>query len=330
MKEESTTGKQVQDEIPADSSPDDMAQGGAAAVPEEHSQDRAAEEASPGKVAAADLFVSGSPEYAELNRLPDEEGATAPWLLTFADLMSLLLCFFILLFAMAELDVKKFSQVAQALAGALGGGKVIYIQESGALADRAESMAFINRSESRMATEYYAAQLRQELADEIREGKLRVVDEGQIITIHILQHGSFAAGSASLDPAFLPTAGKIRDALVDIPGRLTVAGHTDSTPIVNGRFISNWELSGARAFSVIHELLKGEVLAPERFVLTGHADTRPRTANGSTAERHRNRRVEIIIDQRSHAGEEQASYEFLRRNLSSELMRGNVEVQSSR
>lgn len=328
MKEE-TTGNQEQDEIPADSFSGDLEQGRAAAPPEEPSAALSAKESEPGKV-VADLFVSGSPEYAELNRVPDEEVSTAPWLLTFADLMSLLLCFFILLFAMAELDVKKFSQVAQALAGALGGGKVIYIQESGALADRAESTAFISRSESRMATEYYAAQLRQKLAEEIREGKLSVVDTGQIITIHILQNGSFAAGSATLDPAFLPTAGKIRDALVDIPGRLTVAGHTDSSPIVNGRFLSNWELSGARAFSVIHELLKGDVLAPERCVLTGHADTRPQAANGSTAQRQKNRRVEIIIDQRSHAGEEQASYEFLRRNLSSELMRGNIEVQGSR
>ena len=89
-------------------------------------------------------------------------------------------------------------------------------------------------------------------------------------------------------------------------------------------------MTGARAFSVIHELLKGGVLPPERFVLTGHADTQPRSPNNTEENRAKNRRVEIIIDQRSQTGEKQASYEFLRQNLSPEVIRGNIEVQSSR
>lgn len=290
----------------------------------------AAEKEGGGREDEAALFLSGSAEFEKMRHLPEEGGSAAPWVLTFADLMSLLLCFFILLFAMAELDVKKFSDVAQALAGALGGGKVIYIRDPGTMASEVKSTAFIRESQERIETEYYARELRKELAEEIRQKKLKVEEEGQIITIHILQNGSFAAGSASLDPAFLPTARKIRDALVDIPGNLTVAGHTDNHPIGNGRFLSNWELSGARAFAVIHELLKGGVLPAKRFVLTGHADTQPRAANDSEENRAKNRRVEIVIDQRKQAGEEQASYEFLRQNLSPEVIRGNIEVQSSR
>ncbi len=278
----------------------------------------------------ANLFISGSDEFHKLSHLPPESTGSAPWVLTFADLMSLLLCFFILLFAMAELDVKKFSQVAQALAGALGGGKVIYISESGSTASNVRSSAFIKESPERIETEYYAAELRKELSDEIKQQKLKVEDVGQIITIHILQNGSFGPASSDLNPAFLPTARKIRDALVDIPGNLTVSGHTDNDPISTDRFLSNWELSGARAFSVIHELLKGGVLPPERFVLTGHADTHPRGPNDTEENRAKNRRVEIIIDQRSQTGEKQASYEFLRQNLSPEVIRGNIEVQSTR
>ena len=278
----------------------------------------------------AALFISGSSDFEKIAHIKNETSGSAPWVLTFADLMSLLLCFFILLFAMAELDVKKFSAVAQALAGALGGGKVIYISENGSTAADIQNPAFIKESQARIETEYYAAELRKELSDEIKQKKLKVEDVGQIITIHILQHGSFGPASATLDPAFLPTAKKIRDALVDIPGNLTVAGHTDNQPIVTGRFLSNWELSGARAFSVIHELLKDGVLPANRFVLTGHAATQPRAANDTDANREKNRRVEIIIDQRSQTGEEQASYEFLRQNLSSEVVRGDIEVQSTR
>ncbi|MEN8257239.1 MAG: flagellar motor protein MotB [Thermodesulfobacteriota bacterium] len=290
----------------------------------------AAEKSRVEKEEEATLFISGSDEFQKLAHLPPESSGSAPWILTFADLMSLLLCFFILLFAMAELDVKKFSEVAQALAGALGGGKVIYIRESGSTAADIQSSAFVKESQQRIETEYYASELRKELSDEIQQQKLKVEDVGQIITIHILQNGSFGPASATLSPAFLPTAQKIRDALVDIPGNLTVSGHTDNYPISTDRFLSNWELSGARAFSVIHELLKGGVLPPKRFVLTGHADTHPRASNDSEENRAKNRRVEIIIDQRSQTGEEQASYEFLRQNLSPEVIRGNIEVQSSR
>ncbi len=278
----------------------------------------------------AAYFISGSDEFHKLAHLPDDRSGSASWVLTFADLMSLLLCFFILLFAMAELDVKKFTEVAQALAGALGGGKVIYIREAGSMAADMQNPAFIKESQKRIETEYYAAELRKELDEEIKQQLLKVEDVGQIITIHILQHGSFEPASATLNPAFLPTAKKIRDALVDIPGNLTVAGHTDNHPIATDRFLSNWELSGARAFSVIHELLKGGVLPAKRFVLTGHADTQPRAANNSEVNRAKNRRVEIIIDQRSKIGEEQASYDFLRQNLSPEVLRGNIEVQTSR
>lgn len=290
----------------------------------------AAEQSRVHKEEQAALFISGSDEFHKLSQVPEAQGGSAPWVLTFADLMSLLLCFFILLFAMAELDVKKFSEVAQALAGALGGGKVIYIREDGSTTADLQRSVFVKESQQRIETEYYAAQLRKELDEDIKQQKLLVVDEGQIITIHILQHGSFGPGQATLNPAFLPTAKKIREALINIPGNITVAGHTDNHPISTDRFLSNWELSGARAFSVIHELLKDDVLPAKRFVLTGHADTHPRLANNSEENRAKNRRVEIIIDQRSQTGEEQASYEFLRQNLSLEVLRGNIEVQSNR
>ncbi len=290
----------------------------------------AAEKAKADTEQEAALFISGSDEFQKFAHFPVESSGSASWVLTFADLMSLLLCFFILLFAMAELDVKKFSEVAQALAGALGGGKVIYIRDSGSTAADLQSPAFVKESQQRIETEYYAAELRKELDEEIKQKKLKVEDVGQIITIHILQNGSFEPASATLDPAFLDTAKKIRDALVDIPGNLTVAGHTDNQPISTDRFLSNWELSGSRAFSVIHELLKDGVLAPKRFVLAGHADTQPRASNDSEEDREKNRRVEIIIDQRSQTGEEQGSYEFLQQNLSPEVLRGNIEVQANR
>ena len=96
----------------------------------------------------------------------------------------------------------------------------------------------------------------------------------------------------------MPVAKRIRDSLAEIRGFITVSGHTDNQPMSGGRFRSNWELSGSRAFSVIHQLLKEGKLPPERFVLTGHAETRPLADNSTKDGRARNRRVEVVIDQR--------------------------------
>ncbi len=85
-------------------------------------------------------------------------------------------------------------------------------------------------------------------------------------------------------------------ALVDRgDARITVAGHTDDLPISNGRFRDNWDLSSARAASVIRELVIRHGIDPARLEAKGHADTRPLTRNGSAKDRARNRRIEIEI-----------------------------------
>jgi len=231
-------------------------------------------------------------------------GASAPasaeggagWLVTFADMMSLLMCFFVMLFSFSQVDVAKFQEVARSMSAALHGKPLFVFEEQEAGSGLLEEAAGVSRQ--RQTAEHYAELLRRELRDEIARGVLAVDAAAGIITIRILQNGSFAPGSADLQADFLPVARKIRDALVGIPGALTVAGHTDDIPIASGRFRSNWELSGARAFSVMNELLQGGVLEGERFVLMGFAETRPLAGNDTDAHRELNRRVEIIIDQR--------------------------------
>ncbi|HIJ89527.1 MAG: OmpA family protein [Desulfobulbaceae bacterium] len=220
------------------------------------------------------------------------------WIISFADLMTLLLCAFILLFASSRLDLEKFRLIAQSMSGALGGKSVIYVPVS------AEDIPKIARKEESDMTGRlrrtlgYANQLRTVLAPEIQQRQLDIEVSDQLITILILQNGSFETGSSTLNPNFLPTARKIRDALVDVPGDITVAGHSDNQPMSGGKFRSNWELSSARAFSLMHELLQDNVLPNERFVLKGCGDTQPRVPNTTQDNREKNRRVEIIIDQR--------------------------------
>lgn len=228
----------------------------------------------------------------------DDTDSKPNWLITFADLITLVLCFFILLFVFSQIDLKKFQAMALSLSNALGSKTIIYLPSPlGTVRTNIEPQP--NASDKFNATLADAEQLSKLLAAEIQQQKLDIQVSEQLIIIHILQNGSFETGSATLNKEFPSTAKKIRDALVAIPGDITVAGHTDNQPITGGTFRSNWELSGARAFSVMNELLKDNVLPENRFVLKGYADTKPRLPNTSASNREKNRRVEIIIDQQN-------------------------------
>ncbi|MDH4320347.1 MAG: OmpA family protein [Desulfobulbaceae bacterium] len=256
---------------------------------------------------------------------PAAEGGAAGWLVTFADMMTLLMCFFVLLFSFSQVDVVRFRDVARSMAAALGGAPLASfadVEGGQVLAEKAVA------SRQAQSSEYYAELLRRELRDEVEKNVLAVDAAVGIITIRILQNGSFESGSADLSPQFLPTARKIRDALVGIPGALTVAGHTDDTPIRTARFRSNWELAGARAFSVMYALLEGGVLPDERFVLMGFAHTRPMLQNDSEAHRAQNRRVEIVIDQRDLTEQERpGSVDMLGQGLTDEVAGGHLQVE---
>ena len=93
----------------------------------------------------------------------------------------------------------------------------------------------------------------------------------------------------------MPVLDKIADVLAATPGKIAIAGHTDNVPISTRRYRSNWELSAARAVSVVHHLLRRSRLEPVRFLIEGHADADPLTSNESVEGRKKNRRVEISI-----------------------------------
>ena len=227
----------------------------------------------------------------------EDEPAGAPlWVVTFADLMSLLMCFFVMLLSMSQLDVQKFKAMAEGMSKGLGAKPSVKLKDISI--DEILNQADKIKAKMRQKTLNDADKLKELLAPEIMDRKVELEIVDQLITVRILQSGSFSAGSADLKKAFMPVAKRIRDSLGEIRGFITVSGHTDNQPMSGGRFRSNWELSGSRAFSVIHQLLKEGKLPPERFVLTGHAETRPLADNSTREGMARNRRVEVVIDQR--------------------------------
>jgi chemotaxis protein MotB len=144
------------------------------------------------------------------------------------------------------------------------------------------------------------------LKDEIADGLVTVENIEDKIIIRIQEKGSFSSGSADFNPGFLDVIDRISDALVRSPGRIVVAGHTDNVPIYTDRFRSNWELSSARAVTVVHALLMNPGISEDRVLVEGYADSHPLVPNDSAENRAKNRRVELVIVRGEQGGKKEA------------------------
>jgi chemotaxis protein MotB len=280
------------------------------------------------------------------------------WMGTFADLMSLLMCFFVLLLSFAEMDVLKFKRLAGSMRNAFGvqnqvdvnaipKGTSIIAQEFSpgrpdptplqvvmqhttdtteqtlevlceAQIEKAVEEACDEATESQQdgkaqLSEFVAQKLQQmeeeaeskaeeiaeKLQTEVAKDMVELETKGRKIIIRIQEKGAFASGSARLQDEFIPVLDKLIDMLGTIEGHIAVEGHTDDIPIQTAQFPSNWDLSVARALEVAHGLFDDGFVKQERFSITGYADTRPLVPNDNPENRKRNRRVEIILQEKT-------------------------------
>jgi chemotaxis protein MotB len=139
--------------------------------------------------------------------------------------------------------------------------------------------------------------LAEQLEEQIEDGALELEALGQQITIRVRENGSFSSGSAFLQPQFKPIIQRIGALLNNVPGIITISGHTDNQRISSELYRSNWDLSAQRAVAVAHEMVKVKDFDEDRLVVEGRADTQPLVPNDTVENRRRNRRVEIAIIQ---------------------------------
>lgn len=247
------------------------------------------------------------------------------YMATFADLMALMMTFFVLLLSFAEIDALKFRRAVESMQVAFGTqrderardtpeGELVVAQQfnpgepqpsplepSASPTSTSAQVKKITMDQETAAQaqreqiEDEVAAFRTALDDEIDSGLIEVENQLNRIVIRIEEQGAFSSGDARLNPSFRPILAKVHGVLLDTDGLIAVAGHTDDRPISTPRFASNWELSTARATSVVHALLAMNMLSPQRFVLEGYADTKPLVPNNSADNRARNRRVELLI-----------------------------------
>lgn len=254
---------------------------------------------------------------------PEEEAA---WLATFADLMSLLMCFFVLLLSFSEMDIQKYRAIAGSMSAAFGvqrefeapdppkGTSVIAQEFSPGVpqpspirlmqsVDTDDSpVEKVRRQQLRSMNALSAA-----LRSEISRNLVQVNRINGEIVVRIQESQSFKSGSASLRPTIYPILDRIVEALEETSGRLVVGGHTDDVPISTTAYPSNWVLSSARAANVVHHLATSNQLGGKQVEIRAYGDTRPLADNNTAENRAANRRVEIIISPESPLAELQTA-----------------------
>jgi chemotaxis protein MotB len=210
---------------------------------------------------------------------------------TFADLMTLLLCFFVLLLSFSEMDRKKFKIISGSLKEAFG------VQRSKPHWDMPKGTSLLTQdfSDPRFEATFLVEVVRAAVARMNFQGNVRIKEDEVSVTVILPNNVLFESGSADLKEAAGPILDEFRLAIESTPHHIMVVGHTDDVPIKTGQFPSNWELSAARAGAVIRHFLKMETLPSDRFSAVGKSDTNPVAPNDSPENRSKNRRVEIVF-----------------------------------
>jgi len=234
------------------------------------------------------------------------------WMVTFADLMALLTTFFVLLLSVSQIDAQRYRQIAGSLERAFGiqwltqrsespGHEVLMEgKPAGVLEAFDVPPSTVPDEADKPVADHNLQRFHAGLEEDIRHELLEVGRnaEGELL-ISFRHEAAFESGSDVLLPRFRPVVDRIGRLIATTHGTVIVAGHTDDRPISTARFRSNWDLSTARAVSVVHRLLEMHTVAAERLIAEGYGDARPLLPNDSESNRARNRRVEIRIKDRS-------------------------------
>jgi chemotaxis protein MotB len=241
------------------------------------------------------------------------------WLVSYADFITLLFAFFVVMFASSQTDKSKAQQVSDSVREALEhGGIPAAVKEilGGTVDEKGKGNAQMKGpggaqksnknppplppppapSPTRAAELLPSLQfLTRELQDEIQAGKIQVRLEPRGLVISLQQAAFFPSGGDTVEPRSLASIQKVASMLKELPNPVRLEGHTDSVPIHTTRFRNNWDLSAARSIAMLDVFTTRFELPAERFGIAGYAATAPVASNETEEGRARNRRVDIVI-----------------------------------
>ncbi len=236
------------------------------------------------------------------------------WLVSYADFITLLFAFFVVMYSLSSVNEGKYRVLSDSLVAAF---RNVNINSRGdQIAPGAKTPATLpilpqlkakpvvtptdakeeeRKRQTREKMRDMAREIMEVLAPLVRQGKVSVTEGLRGITVEINASVLFPLGEAQLQPAAVKALRAVADVVATADFPITVEGHTDPTPIATLQFPSNWELSGARASSVVRLFVDSGV-APQRLTATGYGEQRPVASNDTQEGRARNRRVTILIE----------------------------------
>jgi len=224
---------------------------------------------------------------------PDPHVTRDRWLVSYADFITLLFAFFTTMYAISTVDNQKLNVMVDSMRTAFDTKK---LESPKTPPPRNAPRATEAPSTEPPGTlDELKNRLSKRLEAQISGGQvgLEVDPRGLVITIR--EAGVFQIGSADLSPAARAVLREVADAMMDVDNPVRIEGHTDDVPIHTARYSSNWELSTARATTVIAFFVQERGLSPTRFSAAGYAEFHPRVSSNSTDARAQNRRVDIVI-----------------------------------
>ena len=235
----------------------------------------------------------------------EPEKPSSAWMGTYGDMITLMLCFFVMLYNPSEVDVTQLATITQSLqmneTESVNGGLSLSTGKLSDLGNTINSLPSIEKGKSLGLAKKKAVSL---FAPDIKSNKITITSDERGLVVSLAADNFFEEGSADLNIE------ETRDSLLRLSDffkspelknrRFRIEGHTDNTPVAeNSKFPSNWELSAARSMNVLHYLADYGV-NENKFSVAGYADTQPKFSNDTPEGRAYNRRVDIIILDEGH------------------------------
>jgi chemotaxis protein MotB len=221
----------------------------------------------------------------------DSRASHDRWLVSYADLVTLLFAFFTTLYAASTVDAKKLTPIASSVRNAFdASGNGVTGHSAG------ESIiAPVEIVARERALDVLRTRLTHDLADALQTKRLEMVRDARGVVLSLPEQATFPVGTADPTDEARELIQRLATTLATLPNPVRVEGHTDDVPIRTARFTSNWELSTARASAVVAYLVQSGGIDPQRLSAAGYGEFHPRAPNDSPENRARNRRIDLVV-----------------------------------